>query len=114
MLVQIGRFGEGGQRIALAADRRQQQHLGVTCLSGGEEHGRVSQSSNGLRKNDVAGGQIDLDVFLGEVEIHHAVALVRIERGLLDLPRQVGGSGRLDQTNTQKQQQDGETGHTSV
>jgi hypothetical protein len=107
MLLQVGGFGEGGEREALTADGGKQKDFGVARFRVGREHGARANAVDGLGKDDVAGREIDLDVFLGEVELGDAVAQVGVEGDLFELAGEVSGGGGGGQGGDQEKE--GET-----
>ena len=90
MFFEVGRIGEGGHRETLAAGGRHQQDFGVAGFAVGHKHGALAESGDRPAEDQVAGCEINLDVFFREVEIGDPVAFLRIERGLVDLTGQVG------------------------
>ncbi len=94
MFVQVGRAGVGSQRAPLRAIGRQQNHLGVAAFHIGYEHRRDTFASHRPAENQVAVGEIDLDVFNGQGEIADAVALLAIEAVLADGAGQAVGFSR--------------------
>ena len=93
MLFQVGGFGESGEREALTADGGKQENFGIAGFRVGSEYGAGANAVDGLGKDNVAGGEIDLDVFLGEVELGDAVALVGVECDLFEPAGEVGARG---------------------
>ena len=67
MLFQVRRLGERGERRPLAARRRKKQDVGIAALRVGDEYRAQARALNRLGENEVAGGEVDLDVFFVEV-----------------------------------------------
>lgn len=86
MLAQVGRVGVGSQRHPLGTRRGQQQHLGVAPLDVPAEHGGEPHALHRLSEDQVAFGQVDVQVFLVEAQVPDLIALLGIQPRLQNAP----------------------------
>src|ERR1043165_1230626 len=100
MLVQVGTFGVGSQRLPLRAVGRQKKDLAVATLNIGREQSRNTPAQDRTAQDQVAIGEEELCTVSGEVEVAYAVALGRIEACIHDGARDFQGRRRREKLNT--------------
>ena len=66
---------------------------------------------DGLGENQITGGQVNLDVFLGEVELDDAVACLGIKRDRMQLAVEVRGRAGAGEAKAEEKEQDGGARH---
>src|SRR5262249_28092426 len=78
------------------------------------EDGRKTPLADRLAEDQIAVSQVDADVFLGESQLTHTVALVRIEPGPRDLEREIGRAAGEKRGARQQHQQKKHTSEGSM
>ena len=97
VLVEIGRAGVEGERLAFGAVGREQDDLGVATFEIGTEDGddrggMARRGGDRFAEEQVAVGEEELGVLLGELEVADPVALLGIEAGVEDGFAEIGGA----------------------
>ena len=77
-----------------------------------DENGAQMHSADRLGEDQVTGCQIDLEIFLGEVEIEDAIALIGVESDVLHSIAHLGSAGRENAPGYPEQKQGGRNTHT--
>ena len=95
MLVEVGRSRVRRHRFPLRSVGRQQQDFRVTAIGIRGETSSDWPAIHRLPKHQVAIGQIQADIFLGQIEIPDAIALCGIKTGGQDSLTQIGCRVRL-------------------
>src|SRR5579863_2529687 len=111
MFVQVGRLGESDQGLALAACGGQKEQLSITGIGIGDKGRAQPHSRNGLGKDQISRGQVYLQIFFGKAQIQDAVAFPRVERELVELQAETGGSDGAGRTKSYQEQKKKVTRH---
>jgi hypothetical protein len=91
VLVEIGRFGETGERLAFAGGGRKDDNLPIPAFDLGPKKRGDGLSGEGLGEENETVGQVELDVFAGKREIANAPALGGVEANRLQCRGHRGG-----------------------
>jgi hypothetical protein len=92
MLVQVRRAGIGGERRTFSPAGRQQNHFPVAGIHVSRERRGNPAAGQRLAENQVAVGEINLEVFFDDGDVANAIALAPVELVFMEGSHEVGRS----------------------
>src|SRR5579884_905972 len=117
VLVKIGGASKGRKREPLAAVRWDKQDFGVSGFHIGGEKSGGADAADLASKQQMAGSQIDAQVFAIDLEVVDAIAGLRVEAAFAKQPRHLGrgdsGAERSGRGYGKQRNEGSATGHTA-